>query len=78
MRLRILHAVLSEGFYGSERYCGELAREQARRGHDVAIVTLGNTSDCTLALRSQAAQASSPAPGRMRLSAIPRALRAAG
>ena len=72
--MRILHAVLSEGFYGSERYCGELAREQARRGHDVAIVTLGNTSDCTLALRSQAAQASSSAPGRMRLSAIPRAL----
>ena len=56
MRLRILHAVLSEGFYGSERYCGELAHEQARRGHDVAIVTLGNTSDCTLALRSQAAK----------------------
>jgi glycosyltransferase involved in cell wall biosynthesis len=74
VHLRILHAVLSEGFYGSERYCGELAREQARRGHDVAVVTLGNASDCTRALRALAAQA--PTHGRpgMRLTAIPTTL----
>jgi glycosyltransferase involved in cell wall biosynthesis len=72
VHLRVLHAVLSEGFYGSERYCGELALEQARRGHDVLIVTLGGTSDCTRALRALAAQA--PAGGRLRLVAIPRAL----
>jgi glycosyltransferase involved in cell wall biosynthesis len=72
--LRILHAVLSEGFYGSERYCGELAREQARQGHDVAVVTLGNASDCTRALRSLAAQAPTHAHGRMQMTAIPKAL----
>jgi glycosyltransferase involved in cell wall biosynthesis len=71
--LRILHAVLSEGFYGSERYCGELAHEQARRGHEVAVVTLGHASDCTRALRSLTARAL-PTRGRMRLTTIPRTL----
>jgi glycosyltransferase involved in cell wall biosynthesis len=50
--LRILHAVLSEGFYGSERYCAELAMAQASHGHAVQIVTLGQLSDCTRAMRS--------------------------
>jgi glycosyltransferase involved in cell wall biosynthesis len=50
--LRILHAVLSEGFYGSERYCAELAVAQANEGHSVQIVTLGRSSDCTQAVRS--------------------------
>jgi glycosyltransferase involved in cell wall biosynthesis len=72
--VRILHAVLSEGFYGSERYCGELAREQARQGHDVAVVTLGDATDCTRTLRNLVAQAPTPVRGRMRLVAIPKAL----
>ena len=55
--MRILHAVLSEGFYGSERYCAELAVAQAREGHDVQIVTLGRSSDCTRAVRSAIADA---------------------
>jgi glycosyltransferase involved in cell wall biosynthesis len=70
--LRILHAVLSEGFYGSERYCGELALAQARRGHDVVVVSLGRASDSTRALRASLAQARTG--GRLRLVAIPRVL----
>jgi glycosyltransferase involved in cell wall biosynthesis len=38
--MRILHSVLSDGFYGSERYCLELATGQARAGHDVALLVL--------------------------------------
>ena len=38
--MRILHSVLSDGFYGSERYCLELATGQARAGHDVALLIL--------------------------------------
>ncbi len=72
--MRILHAVLSEGFYGSERYCGELAAEQTRQGHDVEIVTLGRNSDCTRALRQSLARASPGTSGRQQLVAIPRAL----
>ena len=36
--MKILHAVLSQGFYGGERYCIELAMAQARAGHDVALL----------------------------------------
>jgi glycosyltransferase involved in cell wall biosynthesis len=36
--MRILHSVLSDGFYGSERYCLELAAGQARAGHEVALL----------------------------------------
>jgi glycosyltransferase involved in cell wall biosynthesis len=50
--MRILHAVLSEGFYGSERYCAELAVAQANQGHAVQVVTLGRSSDCTQAVHS--------------------------
>jgi glycosyltransferase involved in cell wall biosynthesis len=38
--MRILHSVLSDGFYGSERYCLELATSQAQAGHDVALLIL--------------------------------------
>jgi glycosyltransferase involved in cell wall biosynthesis len=65
--LRILHAVLSEGFYGSERYCGELALAQARQGHDVVVVSLGSASDATRALRAAFARTE----GRLQLIAIP-------
>ena len=36
--MRILHAILSGGFYGSERYCVDLAIAQARAGHDVIVL----------------------------------------
>ena len=36
--MKILHAILSEGFYGSERYCAELAAAQMRAGHDVRVL----------------------------------------
>ncbi len=68
--MRILHAVLSEGFYGSERYCAELAVAQASRGHTVQIVTLGLSSECTRAVRSAIADSD----GRPRLIALPRHL----
>lgn len=72
--MRILHAILSEGFYGSERYCGELALEQARRGHEVEVVTLGAASDCTRVLREAIEREPAPVGERMRLVTIPRAL----
>jgi glycosyltransferase involved in cell wall biosynthesis len=58
--LRILHAVLSEGFYGSERYCAELAVAQANQGHTVQIVTLGESSDCTQTVRRAIAETKNP------------------
>jgi glycosyltransferase involved in cell wall biosynthesis len=72
--MRILHAVLSEGFYGSERYCGELASEQARQGHDVEVLTLGARSSCTQSMRSLFAQVRPSVDGTLRLAAIPRGL----
>src|SRR6267142_2313108 len=36
--MKILHAILSHGFYGSERYCIELATAQARAGHQVDVL----------------------------------------
>jgi glycosyltransferase involved in cell wall biosynthesis len=50
-RLRILQAVLSQGFYGSERYCIELAVAQANAGHAVAIIVQGGASDCAREFR---------------------------
>ena len=49
--MKILHAVLSQGFYGSERYCGELAAEQARDGHDVEVLIHDEWSDCAREMR---------------------------
>jgi glycosyltransferase involved in cell wall biosynthesis len=68
--MRILHAVLSEGFYGSERYCAELAVAQANQGHTVQIVTLGRSSDCTQAVRSTITEAGD----HLQLIALPRQL----
>lgn len=68
--MRILHAVLSEGFYGSERYCAELAVAQASQGHTVQIVTQGQSSDCTRAVRSALADSDA----HPRLIALPRHL----
>ncbi len=72
--MRILHAVLSEGFYGSERYCIELAVAQANQGHTVEVVTLGQSSDCTQAVREAIAGAGGPAKDRLRLITLPRSL----
>jgi glycosyltransferase involved in cell wall biosynthesis len=72
--MRILHAVLSEGFYGSERYCIELACEQAREGHDVLVVTLGTRSPCTQAARAAFTGLHLRSGGRLRLRPIPGSL----
>jgi glycosyltransferase involved in cell wall biosynthesis len=62
--MRILHAILSEGFYGSERYCVELATLQARAGHQVEVLIADDTSDCALIFRHEvAATAAALAPG---------------
>jgi glycosyltransferase involved in cell wall biosynthesis len=72
--MRILHAVLSEGFYGSERYCTELALAQASQGHTVQVVTLGRSSDCTQAMRRAIANADLPDRDRLRLVTFPSGL----
>jgi glycosyltransferase involved in cell wall biosynthesis len=36
--MKILHAILTDTFYGSERYCVELAALQAATGHEVRIL----------------------------------------
>ena len=44
--MRILHAVLSDEFYGSERYCVELAVSQAHAGHEIAVLIHGADTPC--------------------------------
>src|SRR5262245_16741185 len=51
--MKILHAILSEGFYGSERYCIELATAQARAGHDIRLLIVNDRSDCARAFRRE-------------------------
>ena len=46
--MRILHAILSHGFYGSERYCVELATAQARAGHEVALLVRDPAAEVAL------------------------------
>ena len=60
--MKILHAVLSQGFYGSERYCAELASAQARGGHDVEIIVYDAWSDCAREMRKAVALANTSAP----------------
>jgi glycosyltransferase involved in cell wall biosynthesis len=55
--LRILHAILSGGFYGSERYCIDLAVAQARAGHDVTVLVADAGSVCAQQFRYSIAQA---------------------
>lgn len=54
--MNILHAILSEGFYGSERYCIEVATAQARAGHCVRILVINQRSDCTRIFRREIEQ----------------------
>jgi glycosyltransferase involved in cell wall biosynthesis len=56
-RLRILHAILSGGFYGSERYCIDLAIAQARVGHDVTVLVEDGGSECAEQFRQSIVQA---------------------
>jgi len=51
--MRILHAILSEGFYGSERWCIEMATAQARAGHRVRLLIVNDRSDCAHAFRRE-------------------------
>ncbi len=69
--MKILHAVLSQGFYGSERYCAELAASQARDGHDVEIIVHGAWSDCAREMRKAVAVANTVGAGTLRLVTIP-------
>jgi glycosyltransferase involved in cell wall biosynthesis len=71
--MKILHAVLSQGFYGSERYCIELAIAQARGGHEVVVLAQDRDSQCAKRFAADIA-AVGRAAGSIRLSVIPRAL----
>lgn len=74
-KLRILHAVLSSGFYGSERYCIDLALAQARAGHDVVVVGQDGRSDCAQHFCGAIAQArDGTVAGSVRTVFLPRAL----
>lgn len=69
--MKILHAVLSEGFYGSERYCAELATAQARGGHDIEVLIRDAWSDCAREMRKAVAEANPVGAGTLRLRIIP-------
>ena len=51
--MKILHAILSEGFYGSERWCIEMAAAQARAGHRIRLLIVNGNSDCARAFRRE-------------------------
>lgn len=51
--MKILHAILSEGFYGSERSCIELATALARAGHEVKLLVANAQSDCAHVFRRE-------------------------
>jgi len=74
--LRILHSVLSGGFYGSERYCIDLAMAQARTGHDVVVLVQDRQSTCAQQFLRLKAEAESAAPfaGALRIHILPRVL----
>jgi glycosyltransferase involved in cell wall biosynthesis len=77
--MRILHAVLSQGFYGSERHCIELATAQARAGHQVVVLIHNGGSHCARAFRDEIAVATAAiaergGAGRIRLVVMPDAL----
>src|SRR5262249_5976025 len=74
--MRVLHAVLSDGFYGSERYCIELATAQARAGHQVEVLTTDGASDCARIFRREvtatATTIGTGGDGRIGLTVIPK------
>ncbi len=74
--MKILHAVVSEGFYGSERYCIELSSLQARAGHQVEVLIADPGSDCARMFQAETAAATAAIAvqggrGRIGLSIIP-------
>jgi glycosyltransferase involved in cell wall biosynthesis len=74
--LKILHAILSEGFYGSERYCIDLAIAQARGGHDVIVIGEGRDSPRGRQFRKAVAEGAADGElrGKLRLAEVPRGL----
>lgn len=77
--MNILHAILSDGFYGSERYCIEVATAQARAGNRVRVLVGNADSDCARAFVreieiARAAIASDRTGGTIDLVAIPHRL----
>jgi glycosyltransferase involved in cell wall biosynthesis len=66
--MKILHSVLSEEFYGSERYCLELATGQVRAGHEVGVLILGGHG-CA---RRFSSVAEATGNGKLHLFEIPR------
>src|SRR5215471_6318277 len=72
-KLKILHAILSEGFYGGERYCIDLAIAQSRMGHDVNIMVADAGSAYAQQFRRLIVQAGGGTQGNaVRLVAVPR------
>src|SRR6266436_7522818 len=74
--MKILHAILSDDFYGSERYCIELAAAQARAGHVVRILIQGRNTRCACAFRRAVEATETPTTaksfsGAVRLEAFP-------
>jgi glycosyltransferase involved in cell wall biosynthesis len=71
--MKILQCVLSAGFYGSERYCIDLATAQARIGHNVTVLIDDDHSHCASQYRRAIEGAkTSKATGSIELLAIPR------
>src|SRR5262249_46271905 len=76
--LNILHAILSDGFFGSERYCIELAVAQARAGHRVGLLIQNRNSAAAREFRREADAANDAivgdgGAGRIGLFAMPSA-----
>ena len=71
--MKILHAILSGGFYGSERYCIDLAIAQAQAGHDVVVLVTGGDTACAQQFRELIAEEpeDSAQAGTVRLVEIP-------
>jgi glycosyltransferase involved in cell wall biosynthesis len=69
--MKILHAILSLGFYGSERYCIELAVAQARARHDVVVLILDASSDCAREFRREMSALDAAHRAKICLSVIP-------
>lgn len=56
--MRILHVILTTDFAGSEAHCCWLAAEQARAGHDVAVLVRDGVPGYVARIRREAAPAS--------------------
>ena len=74
--MRILHAILSEAFYGSERHCIDLAVAQQQAGHDVSLLIADGRSHCAGEFRRviAASRAAGPRASCVRLIVLPRRL----